>query len=47
MAEKTGNEPGSWMMPLGIEAMMEMQRPTLSAMAEVNTRLYESIAAAN
>jgi hypothetical protein len=47
MVEKTGNEPGSWMMPLGIEAMMEMQRPALTAMAEVNTKLYESIAAAN
>ena len=47
MAEKAGNEPGSWMMPLGIEAMIEMQRPALTAMAEVNTKLYESIAAAN
>jgi len=47
MAEKTGNEPGNWMMPLGIEAMMEMQRPALTAMAAVNTKLYESIAAAN
>jgi hypothetical protein len=27
--------------------MMEMQRPAFTAMAEVNTRLYESIAAAN
>jgi len=47
MADKAGIEPGSWMVPLGIEAMMEMQRPALTAMAEVNTKLYESIAAAN
>jgi hypothetical protein len=47
MAEKTGDEASSWMMPLGIEAMMEMQRPTFTAMAEVNTKLYESMAAAN
>ena len=47
MPEKTDADATSWMMPLGVEAMMQMQRPTLSAMAEVNTRLYESIAAAN
>jgi hypothetical protein len=35
------------MMPLGVEAMMEMQRPALTAMAEVNARLYEGISAAN
>ena len=45
MPEKTDTDAGHWMMPL--EAMMQMQRPTLSAMAEVNTKLYESIAAAN
>ena len=35
------------MMPFGIEAMIEAQRPAFTAMAEVNTRMYESIAAAN
>ena len=47
MPEKTDTDASNWMLPLGVEAMMQMQRPTLSAMAEVNTRLYESIAAAN
>jgi hypothetical protein len=47
MPEKTATDAGHRMMPLGIDAMMQMQRPTLSAMAEVNTKLYESIAAAN
>jgi hypothetical protein len=47
MAEKSGSEAGNWMVPLGLEAMMEMQRPTFTAMAEVNTKLYEGIAAAN
>lgn len=46
MPEKNGPE-GNWIMPFGIDAMMEMQRPTFTAMAEANTRLYESIAAAN
>jgi hypothetical protein len=27
--------------------MLEMQRPTFTAMAEVNAKLYESLAAAN
>jgi len=31
----------------GLETMMGMQRPTFTAMAEVNTKLYESLAAAN
>jgi hypothetical protein len=47
MAQKSGNEATNWMAPFGIEAMMEMQRPALTAMAEANTKLYESIAAAN
>jgi hypothetical protein len=47
MAERPTTDTSNWMMPLGLEAMMEMQRPTFTAMAEVNTRLYESIAAAN
>lgn len=46
MAEKTGTETG-WTAPFGVEAMIELQRPTLTAMAEVNTRLYESFATVN
>jgi hypothetical protein len=45
MAEKIGNDAN--LMPLGFDAMIEMQRPSLTAMAEVNTRLYESISAVN
>jgi Phasin protein len=47
MAQTSGNEATNWMTPFGIEAIMEMQRPALTAMAEANTKLYESIAAAN
>jgi phasin protein len=47
MEEETGNDPSNWMTPLGLEAMMKMQRPAFTAMAQINTRLYESIAAAN
>jgi Phasin protein len=47
MAQRSENEPSNWMVPIGVEAMMEMQRPALTAMAEANTKLYESIAAAN
>jgi hypothetical protein len=47
VAEKTGYETSNVMAPFGIEAVMEMQRPTFTAMAEVNTRLYQSIAAVN
>ena len=47
MVEKTGNDARNWMMPLGFETAIEIQRPTFAAMAEVNTRLYEGIAAAN
>jgi hypothetical protein len=47
MAEKTNTETSNQMLPFGIEAMIEAQRPAIAAMAEVNTRMYESIAAAN
>jgi hypothetical protein len=47
MAEKTGSEASNWMMPFGFEAVVEMQRPTLTAMADVNSRLFECIAAVN
>ena len=47
MSDKSGNDARNWMTPFAVEAMMEMQRPTFAVMAEVNTRLYDSIAAAN
>ena len=47
MAEKTNTEASHWMVPFGVDAMIEMQRPAFTAMAEANARLYESIAAAN
>jgi hypothetical protein len=46
MAEKTNTEASNRMVP-GVEAMIETQRPTFTAMAEVNRTLYESISAAN
>jgi hypothetical protein len=47
MAEKTGSEANNWIMPFGFEAVIEMQRPALTAMADVNSRLFEGIAAVN
>jgi hypothetical protein len=47
MAEKARTEVSTWMTPFGLETMMNMQRPTFTAMADVNTKLYESLAAAN
>ena len=47
MAERAHTEVSTWMTPFGLETMLEMQRPTLTAMAEGNTKLYESLAAAN
>jgi hypothetical protein len=47
MAEKSGNESSDIIAPLGFEAIMEMQRPAFTAMAELNGKLYESIAAVN
>jgi hypothetical protein len=35
------------MAPFGFDAMMQMQRPALAAMAEMNGRLYESITEVN
>ena len=46
MPEKTDSDTSN-RMPFGVEALMEMQRPAFTAIAETNTRLYESIAAAN
>src|SRR3979490_1861070 len=52
MADKTttnGRDPGfaPVMMPFGLEALMEMNRPALTAMAEGNGKLYENIATMN
>jgi len=47
MAGKHRTEMSTWMTPFGLETMMDMQRPTFTAMAEVNTKLYDSLAAAN
>jgi len=46
MADKKGSEAGA-MIPLALDAMVEMQRPALTAMAQLNTRLYASLAAAS
>jgi hypothetical protein len=34
-------------MPFGLEAIMEMNRPALTAMAQVNGKVYENLAAMN
>ena len=34
-------------MPFGLEALMEMNRPALTAMAQVNGKVYENLAAMN
>ena len=47
MAEKTDSLASDALAPFGFDAMMQMQRPALAAMAEMNGRLYESVAAAN
>jgi hypothetical protein len=35
------------MLPFGLEALMEINRPALTAMAEVNGKVYENIATMN
>ena len=35
------------MLPFGLEALMDMNRPALAAMAEVNGKVYENIATLN
>jgi hypothetical protein len=35
------------MLPFGLEALMEINRPALAAMAEVNGKVYENIATMN
>lgn len=52
MAEKTTNGRADngfppMMLPFGLEALMEMNRPALAAMAEVNGKVYANIAAMN
>jgi hypothetical protein len=36
-----------FMMPFGIEALMELNRPALAAMAQVNGKVYANLAALN
>lgn len=52
MAEKTTNGRADngfppIMLPFGLEALMEINRPALAAMAEVNGKVYENIATMN
>jgi peroxiredoxin family protein len=52
MAEKTTNGRADtglppMMLPFGLEAFMELNRPALAAMAQVNGKVYENIAAMN
>jgi hypothetical protein len=35
------------LVPFGLEALMELNRPALSAMAQVNGKVYENLAAMN
>ena len=46
------NTTGRWAetvfsMPFGLEALMEMNRPALTAVAQVNDKVYENLAAMN
>lgn len=51
MPEKTTNGRADHgfapMMPFGLDALMELNRPALSAMAQMNGKVYENIAAMN
>jgi hypothetical protein len=47
MVEKSSSEANDLMKSFGFADVMEMQRPALAAMAEINSRLCESIAAVN
>jgi hypothetical protein len=52
MADKNSNgraEAGfpPMMLPFGFEAFMELQRPALTAMAQVNDRVYDGLATMN
>jgi phasin protein len=52
MSDKTANGRADLglpplMLPFGLEALMEMNRPALAAVAEVNGKVYENIATMN
>jgi hypothetical protein len=52
MPDKSGNgraEVGfpPMMLPFGLEALMEINRPALEAMAQMNGKVYENVAALN
>jgi hypothetical protein len=47
MAETNVSETNDATAPFGFDAIVHMQRPALAAMAEMNGRLYEYIAAVN
>jgi hypothetical protein len=48
MPEKTTDTAFSPLtMPFGLEALMEMNRPALTTMAQVNGKVYENLAAMN
>jgi hypothetical protein len=52
MPEKSSNgrsESGfaPMMMPMGFEALMDLQRPALTAMAQMNGKVYDSLSAMN
>ena len=52
MPEKNGNgraETGlpPFMVPFGVEALMEINRPALTMMAQMNGKVYDNIAAMN
>jgi hypothetical protein len=51
MAEKLSNGRTEgfppMMLPFGFEALMELNRPALTAMAQMNDKVYDSVAAMN
>ena len=47
MPEKTTNGANGLSTLVGFEAVLQMQRPAFTALAEMHGRLYESIATAN
>ena len=52
MPEKNGNGRADFglppmMLPFGLEALMEINKPALNAMAQMNGKVYENIAAMN
>jgi hypothetical protein len=51
MPDKTNGGPAEGFpalaVPFGIEALMELNRPALTAMAQVNGKVYENLAAIN